>query len=162
VLANPSPGEDVIATQLYTEIIKCMPVACRFKDNGLGDWFLGIADGIADFVGSIGKPIMGAVTGYQQARGNAPVMAAPQHYGPPKLQKPASEKRYQKQIGGRRKKNGEVQKGPRNNGGSFKGPAGKAVKNYKKAIKQEVKKEVKKDVKSYVNSNIINGVNQFG
>jgi hypothetical protein len=133
VLAIPSPGEDQMATKLYTEIVKSMPVACRFKDNGLGDWFLGIADGVANFVSSIGKPIMGAVEGYQKAR-EAKVEVPTQGYGAPKLMTPEREaKRVQKKVGaGRVKKSGAVAQGPVLPSGKFRSAQAKAIKNEKK------------------------------
>jgi len=152
VLAKMSPCEDYIALGFYSEIIKHMPVGCRFSDNGLGDWFMGIADGVADFVTGLAKPVLGAAEGWKGARqGGSPVPSSA-----PKLKGPTP-KRSVKAAGGRMKKNNAIQYGPRNKNGSFQGPAGKAVRGEKKKIKKQVKKEIKKDV-----SNIVNGVNQFG
>jgi len=145
VLAQPSPGEDTIATGLYTELVKKMPIGVRFKDNGLGDWFLGIVDGVADFVSGIGKPIMGAVDGYQAVRkGNLPVEHAPQNYGAPRLEAPHKEKKpvqkvlkqNQKSVGaGRVKKSGLVAEGPRLPGGQFRSANSSAQRKIKKAGK---------------------------
>jgi len=68
VLASMSPSEDYVALQLYSEISRFMPVGTRVKNNGLGDWFLGCVDSIVETVSSIGKPLMGAIKGYQDVR----------------------------------------------------------------------------------------------
>lgn len=72
-LATPSPCEDPLATQLYSLITCRLPVGVRFSDNDLGDFFLGIADTIANVVGNIARPIAMASQGWvdQRARDNA-------------------------------------------------------------------------------------------
>jgi len=68
VLAKPSPPVDNVALQLYAEIVQKIPVGVRFKDNGLGDWFLGVVDEVANVVNTIGTPIMSAVDMYRTKR----------------------------------------------------------------------------------------------
>jgi len=135
VLARMSPAEDYVALAFYSEIQKHLPIGAKFNDNGLGDWFLGIADGIADFVSGIGKPIMGAVAGYQNARaGGTPTAGAPKLIEGPKQVKTI--KQQQKKLGaGRMKKSGAVVQGPRMPTGQFKSGAAKQIKAVKKAGK---------------------------
>jgi len=68
VLAKPSPSEDYIAAQLYSLIVREMPVGVRVSENGLGDWFLGIVDEVSNVVSSIGKPIMMMNDAYREGR----------------------------------------------------------------------------------------------
>jgi len=67
-LAKMSASKDDVAMKLYSEIIRCIPIGAKFRDNGLGDWFLGVVDSIVDTVSSIGRPLMGAISGYQAVR----------------------------------------------------------------------------------------------
>jgi len=60
VLANMSPCRDPIALKLYSEVVRSLPIAAKFSDNGLGDWFMGCVDTVAGWVSSIGKPIVAA------------------------------------------------------------------------------------------------------
>ncbi len=69
-LAKPSPPEDYIATELYSTIVNKMPIGTKFKDNDMGEWFLGMVDQIANVVSTIGKPVMSAVDMYQTGRNN--------------------------------------------------------------------------------------------
>lgn len=77
-LAKPSPPEDYVAIELYSMICQTIPIGCKFKDNDLGDWILGMADQVANVVSSIGKPIMAGVEMYQNSRktGSEPVGAS--------------------------------------------------------------------------------------
>jgi len=77
VLAKPSPCEDYIATQLYSEICRALPVATKFSDNDLGEWFLGCVDEIASVVSSIGRPIVNMANDYQRGRKGLPVRQEP-------------------------------------------------------------------------------------
>jgi len=72
VLAKPSAEEDYIATAIYSEVVRNMPVAVHSEANGLGDWFMDIVDGIANTIGGITKPISAAVDAYTNVRGNPP------------------------------------------------------------------------------------------
>lgn len=131
VLAKMSPAEDYVALAFYSEIVKHMPIGCKFDDNSLGDWFLGIADGIADFVGSIGKPIMGAVDGWKSSRqGGAPVPEKP----PVMAQKTVKVKPAVKMQAGKATKKGVVA-GPRLPTGNFKSAGAKQISAAKKGKK---------------------------
>jgi hypothetical protein len=68
LLATPSACNDPKALELYSHITCRLPVGVRFADNGLGDWFLGVADTIADVASQIGRPILGALESYQLDR----------------------------------------------------------------------------------------------
>lgn len=83
-LAKPSPPEDYIAVQLYSEMAQRIPIGCAFDDNDFGEWILGMADQVANVVSSIGKPILQAVDSYQNSRSGATPKGAT--YGPPKVQ----------------------------------------------------------------------------
>jgi hypothetical protein len=124
VLAKPSPGEDAMATQLYTHIIRDMPVGVRFRDNGFGDWFLGVVDEVANVVSSIGKPIMAAVNGYQQSRAGStpqPTVVIEEVQAP-------LPKKTQKALGaGKSKKKGTVA-GPLLPNNRFKSQQAKSIK----------------------------------
>lgn len=67
-LAKPSPPVDHTALALYSEIVSKIPVGVQFKDNGLGDWFLGVVDEIAEVVHTVGRPVMAAVDMYRTNR----------------------------------------------------------------------------------------------
>lgn len=77
-LATPSACMDNVALQVYSEIICRMPVGVRFRDNDLGDFFKGVVDTIADVVMSVGKPLMGAAEGWQNARRGPPAVVVQQ------------------------------------------------------------------------------------
>jgi hypothetical protein len=127
VIASPSPGEDQIATALYTMITRTMPVAVKFNDNGFGDWFLGVVDEIANVVSSVGKPIMAAVSGYQTSRQNSsqpPALLPAQAKGPGKVKK-------SKNI----EKGDVVVSGPRMESGKFSSPESKLSKKAKRRAK---------------------------
>jgi hypothetical protein len=148
VLAKMSPCEDYMALGFYSEIVKRMPVGCRFKDNGLGDWFMGIADGIADFVTGIAKPVIGAAEGWSSARrGGNPIPSS----APSSIQvfkdKPMTPKRVIKANGGRLKKNNAVQFGPRMQNGSFKSSGAQGIKRGKKIHQKLVQKKGAQDTK---------------
>lgn len=68
VLCKPSPCEDYMATALYSEICRVMPVAVEVSENGAGDWFLGIVDEIANVASSIGNPLLAGLNAYQATR----------------------------------------------------------------------------------------------
>jgi hypothetical protein len=68
VLAKMAPSEDYVALQLYAEVSRFMPVGTKFKNNGFGDWFLSCVDSVVETVSEIGKPLMGALKGYQDVR----------------------------------------------------------------------------------------------
>lgn len=68
VLATPSACEDPVATHLYSQILCKMPVGVHFSENGMGDWFLGIVDAVANNISQVGKPLMGALQGYLDIR----------------------------------------------------------------------------------------------
>lgn len=76
VLAKPSPAVDLVALQLYSEMVQKIPIGVRVKDNGFGDWFLGCVDEIAGVVSTIGKPIMSAVDQYRTSRKKKAAKAA--------------------------------------------------------------------------------------
>lgn len=57
VLATPSPQMDDAAIALYSAVSREMPVGVPQAENGLGDWFLGIANTIADVVSPIARMI---------------------------------------------------------------------------------------------------------
>jgi hypothetical protein len=134
VLARPSPGEDTIATQLYTMITRDMPVGCKFSDNGFGDWFLGVVDEVANVVSSIGKPIMAAVSGYQNSRAGTVEQAAAQSFSAPKVKmiKNKAANKTQKSKGAGKIKKGQVVSGPRLPTGKFNSPEAKAKRKRNK------------------------------
>lgn len=70
-LATPSPCLDPYAMEIYSHVTCKMPVGVRFADNGLGDFFLGIVDTIAEVVTTIGRPLVAIADGYQQYRAAA-------------------------------------------------------------------------------------------
>jgi hypothetical protein len=130
-LAKPSPPEDYVAIALYSEMCQRMPIGCKFKDNGLGDWFLGVVDEIANVVSTVGKPVLQAVDSYQNTRSGANPTGA--SYGPPKI--------APSKVAGqtKTKKSGVAQTtaGPRLPSGNFKSPQAKAIKKEKKKIKRD-------------------------
>jgi len=50
VIATPSPKYDPVALEAYALIMQEMPTGVRFKDNGLGDWFMGAVSKVRDVV----------------------------------------------------------------------------------------------------------------
>jgi hypothetical protein len=76
ILAQPSAPVNFQALELYSAVWRDLPVGVPVEENGLGEWFLGVCDSIAECVADIGRPILGAVTGYQNTR-KAPVVAPP-------------------------------------------------------------------------------------
>jgi hypothetical protein len=58
VLAKPSPSEDYMAAQIYSEIVQKMPVACFVDENDFGEWFSGIVDSIAEVASPIAKGVV--------------------------------------------------------------------------------------------------------
>lgn len=68
VLASPTPKRSDAVIRLYTLIMSELPTAVPVRMNGFGDWFLGIVDSVVNTIGSIGKPLLGAVKGYQDTR----------------------------------------------------------------------------------------------
>lgn len=67
-LAKPSAPVCYPAMELYSAVWRELPVGVPVEENGLGDWFLGVCDSIADTVSSIARPVLGAISGYQAAR----------------------------------------------------------------------------------------------
>lgn len=49
VIALPPPIYDPLALELYTRMIRDMPVGVMVKENGLGDWFADVVGSIAPF-----------------------------------------------------------------------------------------------------------------
>jgi len=73
-LATPSPSYDPAAIQLYSAIMRLMPVACRARDNGAGEWFLGAIGALARNLGPLmsltGNPYFGAAGAASTTFGN--------------------------------------------------------------------------------------------
>lgn len=67
-LATPSPCLDPRALEIYSHVVCRLPPGVRFADNGLGDFFLGIVDTIADIVTTIGRPLVAVAGEYQKYR----------------------------------------------------------------------------------------------
>lgn len=57
VLARTSPRLDCVALDLYSEIIREMPVGVPQSENGFGDWFADAVSSAADFV----SPVLSAI-----------------------------------------------------------------------------------------------------
>lgn len=57
VLADPSPRYDPIAIEMYSHIVRQLPVGVPVKMNGLGDWFSSAISKVADFV----APVLSAI-----------------------------------------------------------------------------------------------------
>jgi hypothetical protein len=57
VLARSSPRLDCVALDLYSEIMKEMPVGVPQAENGFGDWFADAVSSAADFV----SPVLSAI-----------------------------------------------------------------------------------------------------
>lgn len=76
-LAKPSAPINLVALELYSALWRELPVGVPVEQNGFGDWFLGVCDSIVDTISEIGRPILGAITGYQEQRvqQKAPVKA---------------------------------------------------------------------------------------
>jgi hypothetical protein len=70
VLAEPPPLYDPLALELYTLMMKNMPVGVMVKENGLGDWFADVVGSVAPFIeGALGAiPHPYAQMGAQAAR----------------------------------------------------------------------------------------------
>lgn len=139
VLATPSPEEDPVAIQLYLQVISKLPIGVVFKDNGLGEWFLGVVDSIAETVTSVARPVLGAISGWQQGRTNTAdsggYISNAGNMATPKAQ-------AKKNPGKARvKKTSEVKvfQGPRMQGGNF---TTKNSKNAKKNARKKKKKAV--------------------
>lgn len=133
-LASPSPPEDYIATQLYSEIVQKLPLAVKFSDNDFGEWFLGCVDEVANVVSSIGKPVMQAVNTYQEGRRAGPTVASS---GATFVEPQVLPTR---QTGGKikKKKNGQkvIVQGPRMQTGSFNTAASKQATKAKKRVRK--------------------------
>lgn len=70
VLAEPPPLYDPLALELYSLMMKSMPVGVMVKENGLGDWFADVVGSVAPFIeGALGAvPHPYAQVGAQAAR----------------------------------------------------------------------------------------------
>lgn len=129
VLAKPSPPSDPVATRIYEMVVREMPVGCKFSENDLGDWFLGVADSVADAAKSILHPMLGAVEGYQNARRPATTQGATYSQTPPPqqvvvVQKTAGKMKKKPNAGGQ----SVVRQGPRMENQKFTSPGAKAMK----------------------------------
>jgi hypothetical protein len=70
-LAKPSPPEDYVAIQLYSEMSQRIPIGVAQSDNDFGDWILGMADQVANVVSTIGKPVLQMVDSFRESRTGA-------------------------------------------------------------------------------------------
>jgi hypothetical protein len=57
VLARSSPRDDCIARELYSEIIREMPVGVPQRMNGLGEWFGDAVSSAVDFISPVASAI---------------------------------------------------------------------------------------------------------
>lgn len=124
-LAKPSAPVNFQALELYSAVWRELPVGVPVEENGLGEWFLGVCDTIADTVSSIARPILGAIGGYQQTRNQiTPKPPQPQPTNswtqPEKVhQKPPKQQAGKAKIS--KKGKVKVTQGPQLPNGKFKG-----------------------------------------
>jgi hypothetical protein len=74
VLANPSPAYCSAAMQLYTEIMRSLPVGVKVDQNADGDWFFEAVKSVADFLSpalSLAGNLHPALAAIGPAAGNA-------------------------------------------------------------------------------------------
>jgi len=53
VLATPSPSYDEVAIKAYSEVSRLMPTGVPQAENGLGDWFKGIVNTVANVASTV-------------------------------------------------------------------------------------------------------------
>jgi hypothetical protein len=90
VLATPSPKRCDSILRLYSLVANELPVAVPVSENGFGDWFCGVVDSVVNTLSTIGKPLMGAVRGYQEEREKQRTVIQPAQTGT-YLQSPVSQ-----------------------------------------------------------------------